>query len=156
MNDLATTWPVIKRRHYLAHTHDVTEHLDVLDHDRNVDKSTLGFIISLDSLIDLNALKGLNRRYQVFIVLLSSNLLCLVDVHHIQRHQVLDSSQRIIDIFLLVVRLEHQILQLFIDLRLVHSRPRRRSYDHSCEITRTISTKFGTPARSRACREITC
>ena len=57
--------------------------------------------------------------------------LCLADEHDVERHQVLDARQRIIDVFLLVLWLEHVVLELFVYLRLCHQGPRFRHH-HSC------------------------
>jgi hypothetical protein len=49
----------------------------------------------------------------------------LVDVPDIKGHQVLNPSQGVPDVFLLVLRLQHQVLNLPIDLDLSHHGPFR-------------------------------
>ena len=47
-------------------------------------------------------------------------LLRLVDVHDVEGHQVLDTRQRVEELLLGVLGLEHEVLELLVDLGLVH------------------------------------
>ena len=123
MNYLTATWPEIKDWHLFAHTHDIVEHLVAFDNDWNIDECALGLVIGkrllcTNQLLITAPRELLRLLQQVDVMLLLRDLFGLVNVDDIERHQVLNPRQRVIDLLLLVVLLKLEVLKLFIYLRL--------------------------------------
>lgn len=146
MDNFFAAWPEVECRHFLTNPHNILEHLDWNSLTILVVLLTVQCVNwhSLDSALRL--LYFLVRRYECCID--THRLLCcrrvdngrlllvlnsFVDVHDIKSHKVLQACQRV-EHFLLanILRLQHVVLQLFINLRLRHVRRRIRSPYHHC------------------------
>ena len=74
------------------------------------------------------------RGEQVLVVLLLLDLLGLVDVKRVERHQALDPRQRIENVLLLIIVLKQKVLKALVDLCLGHYRTNRWLQKHTGKV----------------------
>mmetsp|Transcript_10686 Transcript_10686/g.14385 ORF Transcript_10686/g.14385 Transcript_10686/m.14385 type:complete len:225 (+) Transcript_10686:196-870(+) len=140
MNYFFAAWPEIKRWQLLAHPHHIVEYVDldgipihvellaVGDAHRNRDQGTLGLAIGSHRCVCSLAQEQFCARLQINVVLFFHHLFSLVYVPDIERHEILNAREGVENLFFCVFRLQLEILELLVDLRLRHHGPWRRNY----------------------------